>query len=155
MEHTYHGKGDKGTVYRYDDETIVKVYNKYGLEEINHERYLAKFAFVSGIPSAIAYDTVKVGDKYGSVFELINASSLQELIIKGEDIDSLTKETIGVLKLIHSTKVEEGQLPSKRLDILERAKYCSKSLPKEISEKLITAAINLFTIFISNPLYIL
>ena len=54
-----------------------------------------------GIPTAIPYDIVKVGDLYGSVFELINAKSLQELIIDGADIDSLVKESVDVLKIIH------------------------------------------------------
>ncbi len=67
-----------------------------------------------GIPTAIPYDIVKVGDLYGSVFELINAKSLQELIIDGADIDSLVKESVDVLKIIHSTKLKDEELPSKR-----------------------------------------
>lgn len=90
-----------------------------------------------GIPTAIPYDIVKVGDLYGSVFELINAKSLQELIIDGADIDSLVKESVDVLKIIHSTKLKDGELPSKREEKIECAKYCSQFLPKEIGDKLV------------------
>ncbi len=38
---------------------------------IKNEQRLAKRAFVKGVPTAISYDIVKVGDKYGSVFELL------------------------------------------------------------------------------------
>jgi hypothetical protein len=39
------------------------------------ERELARKAFVKGIPTAIPYDVVKVGNGYGSVFELLSAKS--------------------------------------------------------------------------------
>lgn len=132
------GTGFYGNVYRINPETIVKVYKEgVSIDMVKNEIELARKAFVMGIPTAIPYDIVKVGDLFGSVFELINASSLQELIINGEDIDALIKQTVDVLKLIHSTKVEIGQLPSKREEIIERAKYCSKFLPKQTSDKLL------------------
>ncbi len=64
------GQGSKGTVYRLDDERIVKVYRKgQSLEFIKREQQYAKSVFISGIPSVIAFDIVKVGDCYGVVFE--------------------------------------------------------------------------------------
>ena len=75
------GKGANGTVFRIDRDTIVKVYvNPDSLPEIQRERELARKAFVLGIPTAIPYDVVRVGDGYGSVFELLNAKSLAEIL---------------------------------------------------------------------------
>lgn len=132
------GEGFYGLVYRIDPETIVKVYKKgNSIDSVKREIELARKAFVLGIPTAIPYDIVKVGDLYGSVFELINSSSLQKLIKDGADIDKLAKETVEVLKKIHSTKLEEGELPSKRKEKIEWAKDCSNLLPEKTLKKLI------------------
>ena len=73
------GQGSNGVVYRTDPETIVKVYrNPDSLDDIRHEREVARRALILGIPTAISYDIVKVGSKYGSVFELLNAKSFTE-----------------------------------------------------------------------------
>ena len=45
------GQGGNGTVYRLDDERIVKVYrSEHSIEYIEHEQQYAKAAFVSVIP---------------------------------------------------------------------------------------------------------
>ena len=62
------GNGFYGTVYRLDEETIVKVYREgTSLDSIKREIGLARKAFVLGVPTAIPYDIVQVGDLYGSV----------------------------------------------------------------------------------------
>ena len=76
------GQGSNGIVYRLDPETIVKVYrNADALEEMQREREISRKAFVLGIPTAIPYDVVRVGDKFGTVFELLNARSITKLIL--------------------------------------------------------------------------
>ncbi|MBR4744428.1 MAG: anti-sigma factor antagonist, partial [Oscillospiraceae bacterium] len=75
------GRGANGTVYRIDEDNVVKVYNNAdALEDIRHEREVARLALVLGIPTAISYDVVRVGDSYGSVFELLNASSFSKIL---------------------------------------------------------------------------
>ena len=77
------GKGANGTVYRYDAETIIKVYfNADALPEIQRERELARKALVLGINTAIPYDVVRVGESYGTVMELLAATSLSKMIKK-------------------------------------------------------------------------
>lgn len=132
------GEGFYGTVYRLDPETIVKVYKKgNSIESVKREIELARKAFVLGIPTAIPYDIVKVGDLYGSVFELLNSKSLQKMIVEGTDIEKLVRDTVDVLKLIHTTKLKENELPSKRKEKIEWAKECKPYLPEEIADKLI------------------
>lgn len=75
------GRGANGTVYRIDKDTVVKVYHSADcLPDVQRERELARKAFVLGIPTAIPYDVVRVGESYGSVFELLNSRSFSKLI---------------------------------------------------------------------------
>ena len=132
------GEGANGIVYRTDPDTIVKVYKMPdSLDAINKERELARKAFVMGIPTAIPYDVVKVGDLYGSVFEMLNAKSFAILLAEGENIDKLVEQSVDILKIIHSTTLKTGELPNKQSEGIKWAEYCVPYLPKEIGEKLV------------------
>ena len=75
------GVGSSGAVYRIEPDAIVKVfYPGVGLDRIENERKHARTAFVNGINTAIPFDTVRVGDCYGTVYEWIDAVSLAETI---------------------------------------------------------------------------
>ena len=106
------GHGANGIVYRIDKDTIIKVYkNPDSLDDIKNERALAKKAFVAGIPTAISYDIARVGDKYGTVFELLNAKSIAKLLLeKPEDLDKYVDMYVDLLKKIHATKDEAGDM---------------------------------------------
>ena len=132
------GEGANGIVYRTDPDTIVKVYkNPDSLEEIHNERELARKAFVMGIPTAIPYDVVQVGDLYGSVFELLSAKSFAKLINEGVDVGELAKQSVAILKTMHSTELKPGELPDKKKEALKWVDFTSKQLPEEIGEKLL------------------
>lgn len=132
------GEGANGIVYRTDPDTIVKVYkNSDSLDEIHNERELARKAFVMGIPTAIPYDVVQVGDLYGSVFELLNAKSFAKLINEGAPVEELAKQSVDILKTIHSTMLKPGELPDKKQEALKWANYTAKQVPAEIGEKIL------------------
>ena len=133
------GEGANGKVYRIDADTIVKVYKNHdALEEIHNERELARKAFVMGVPTAIPYDVVQVGDLYGSVFELLNAESFAKLLIADPaKTDELARQSVEILKTIHSTMLKPGELPDKKAEALVWAEYCKDHLPAEIGEKLV------------------
>lgn len=107
------GKGSNGEVYRLDPDTIIKVYlNPDCLPDIHRERELARKAFVLGIPTAIPYDVVKVGDSYGSVFELLNAKSFTKILAADSSkLDEVVDMYVDLLKKIHSTEVQPGDMP--------------------------------------------
>lgn len=132
------GQGANGKVYRIDPDTIVKVYlNPDSLPEIHRERELARAAFVLGIPTAIPYDVVRVGEGYGSVFELLNATSFAKLIINGEkDPDEVAAMSIDLLKLIHSTKIKPGTMPDMKAVALDWADFLKDYLPEDKYQKL-------------------
>ena len=131
------GKGATGEVYRIDDDIIAKVYFEgYALPEIHRERELARKAFVLGIPTAIPYDVVKVGERYGSVFELLKAKSMAELIrTDANEVDRCIDLSVELMKKLHSTAVNEGDLPSAKNTALKNAAYLKTRLPRELAEK--------------------
>ena len=139
------GQGANGKVYRIDPETIIKVYkNPDSLPEIKNERELARKAFVLGIPTAIPYDVVKVGDGYGSVFELLNAKSFAKLIDENpDDIDHYVEIYIDLLNKIHSTEVPEGDMPSMKEIALGWATFLVDYLPEGYGEKLVAMIENI------------
>ncbi|MCR5398598.1 MAG: anti-sigma factor antagonist [Lachnospiraceae bacterium] len=108
------GKGFYGTVYRIDSDTIVKVYDSPdAIHMIENEKKMAKMAFLKGVPTAISFDIVKVGNSYGSVFELLNAKTFNDLLIDDPDkFDEILEKYVILIKQVHSTEAERGELPA-------------------------------------------
>ena len=131
-------KGANGAVYRYDNETILKTYfAKDALPEIKQERENARLAFVLGINTAIPYGIVRVGDSYGTVTELLNAENVTQLIRKNpENLEQPVKYYIDMLKNIHATEVEPGQVPDMKQTALAWADFVSEHIPEEQGKKL-------------------
>ena len=132
------GQGAKGTVYRYDPETIVKVYNNAdSLPDIKRERELARKAFILGVPTAISYDVVKVGDKFGSVFELLDTKSLSEYIAEEpENFDKYVKCFADLLLQIHDTDVSPDDMPSGKAKFQRRVDCIQDYIPEDTFLKL-------------------
>ena len=131
-------KGANGAVYRYDDETILKTYfAKDALPEIKQERENARRAFVLGINTAIPYGIVRVGDGYGTVTELLSATSVTKLIrANPDDLSQAVKYYIDMLKNIHATEVEDGEVPDMKETALAWADFVAKHIPEEQGKKL-------------------
>ena len=134
------GHGANGTIYRIDQDTVVKVYKKAdALHEIQKERQLAKLALILGIPTAISYDVVRVGDNFGSEFEFLNARSLTGILIEEPDrLDWCVHEYVKMLRLIHSTLVPAGKLPDMKETVLSWTGFLQNYLPAQAGEKLVS-----------------
>ncbi len=132
-------KGANGAVYRYDDETILKTYFAAdALPEIKQERENARRAFVLGVNTAIPYGIVRVGDGYGTVTELLNATSVSKLIRKNpDDLTEAVNYYVDMLKNIHSIKVEDDVVPDMRETALEWAKFVASHIPEDQGKKLL------------------
>ena len=132
------GRGANGTIYRIDQDNVVKVYNNAdALADIQHEREVAKIALILGIPTAISYDVVKVGESYGSVFELLNARSFSKILANEPDkLDWCVREYVDMLQRIHGTLVPAGKLPDMRETALDWAAFMKEHLPQAAGEKL-------------------
>jgi uncharacterized protein (TIGR02172 family) len=106
------GRGGNGTVYRLDEDTIVKVYRPdVDADDIRRERDFARAAFVAGVPSVIAYDVVRVGDSLGVVFEMIRSDTLGHAMRDNPDrLEEYVTKYVALAKELHSTRVESDAL---------------------------------------------
>lgn len=135
------GEGFFGKVYRLNPETVVKVYaNEESIPVIKREQARAKKAFIKGIPTAISYDIVRVGDAYGSVFELLQAKSFNDWVIEYEDcpekLDELIQLYVSCLKQVHETELDMGDLPFARDEMLEKVAVLQAYLPQDVQQRL-------------------
>ena len=132
-------KGANGAVYRYDAETIIKTYfAKDALPEILQERENARKTFVLGVNTAIPYGIVRVGDGYGTITELLNATSVTKLIRKNpEDLEEAADHYVNMLKSIHAVETDDPAIPDMKEIALGWAKFVAPHLPEEKGNKLL------------------
>lgn len=111
------GAGACGRVYRMDAERVVKVYNSatFTPERVERERQVARQVFIHGIPSAIPFETVRVGEERGIVYELVNARNIGEVVSAEPDACAAWARRMAELaRQLHVTEFEEGLLPDAR-----------------------------------------
>ena len=132
------GEGQNGKVYRIDRDNVVKTYkNADALAEIQHEREVARLALVLGIPTAISYDVVRVGDSYGSVFELLDSRAFAKILAEEpERMDWCVREYVDMLKKIHGTVVPAGKLPRIKDTVMAWVGGVKPLLPEKYGEQL-------------------
>lgn len=132
------GRGAVGTVYRIDADTIVKVYElPDSLAMIENEQRRAKQAFLKGIPTAISYDVVKVGDKYGSVFEMLKATNFSDLLRNAPERKEETLRSFArFLRQVHAVEMEPGELPDSRAVFIGYLDAMRETLPQELYDRL-------------------
>ena len=132
------GRGAIGTVYRVDEDTIVKVYElPDSFAMIENEQKRAKQAFLKGIPTAISYDVVKVGDKFGSVFEMLRATTYNDLLRnEPERKDEIIRSYAHFLRRVHAVEMEPGELPDARAVFRGYLDALHATLPQDLSERL-------------------
>ena len=101
------GVGGVGTVYRYNDDTIIKVFRDgTTIDEVRNEITMSKEAFVMGMPTAISFDIVKVGAQYGLVYELLHADTLSSLIMhQPERIAEFARMYANLFHQLHAIQV--------------------------------------------------
>ena len=136
------GKGFYGQVFQIDEDTVVKLYadGKASLPLMEREQALARKAFIRGIPTAIPYDIVRVGEQYGTMFELLQARTFNDLVREYEQdrgkLEELMALYVSCLKQVHATEMERGELPLARDIMLGRLQSLQEVLPLEIIGRL-------------------
>lgn len=133
------GEGFFSTVYRIDKDTIIKVFNRTSDEkQIERELKLAKQAFVLGIPTAISFDIVKVKNKLGVRFEMLDCMSLKNAFIKyPEKYDELLNKYVDLLKKINTTECFDPSVPSIKKFFIEKVDATKHLLDEAHYEKLL------------------
>lgn len=106
------GSGAKGDVYRYDEELVIKVFNQNNLyQDVEREIALSRRAFILGVPTAISFGIVAVGERYGAMYELVGGKTLSELIAKDpSQVDTYATLMARVAREIHTTEVTEDDI---------------------------------------------
>ena len=132
------GRGAHGIVYRLAPDMLVKVYNPgIPIESIRKERELARWAFVKGVPTAIPFDIVRVGEQYGTVFELLDAISSSDYIAESEDnLEDFISRSVELMKEVHSVEAEPGELPDMKQQTIGWLEKVRGLLPEEKFKKL-------------------
>ena len=127
------GEGAHGEVYRIAEDTIVKVYRPtVSMEAIQREKQLARWAFVKGLPTAISFDIVQVGELYGVVYEMINARSASDYISESdENFEKFITKSVELMKRIHSVEVMPGELSDMKEKTVGWIKNLEKYIPSE------------------------
>ncbi len=144
------GKGAGGIVYRTNNETIVKVYSGINSKkEIEEAQTRAKYALIRGVPTAIAFDRVRVGESDGAVFELLEAKTFQEIVTgQPERLEEMTGLYIKFLHMLNDLTAEKsGDLEEARElhfrwmenlrghmsdEILDRLASLLKAMPEDL-----------------------
>ena len=132
------GHGAIGKVYRIDPDTIVKVYNSnVSLESIETEQQRAKQAFLKGIPTAITFEIVRVGEQYGAVFELLKAENCNDMLVRSpERSESIIHDYVNLMKTVHHVVMEPGELPDCRDVYRDYLEQLSSVLPQNITDRI-------------------
>ena len=133
-------KGANGAVYRYDNETIVKQYfNRDALPEIMQERENSRRAFILGVNTAIPYGIVRIGDGYGSLTELLNATSVTKLIrANKEDLSQSVAYYVDTVKELHTIDATDENLPDCKEWVLEWVDFLKNYLDEAHAQKMKT-----------------
>lgn len=108
------GRGACGECYRIDDETIIKLYyQNMNSAMIEHEKILARKAFVMGIPTAISYDIVRASGRYGVIYELIDSKTLGECMrTEKTNLDEYIRMYSNICREVHSIHTDDPEIPS-------------------------------------------
>ena len=133
------GSGFTGDVYRMNEETVLKVFHpgvSFDLM-ISLENQKARNAFVAGVPTAIPYDIVKVGECYGTVYEMLDAKDLVSIIAEDkEHLEEHITHFARTVKEMHSIRVDAEKFGSIKHESLNALPYLAPVLTGEEMKKL-------------------
>ena len=133
------GRGAVGTVYRLDEDTIVKLYDiPDSLPMIENEQKRSKQAFLRGIPTAISYDIVCSDGVYGSVFEMVKARNCNDVIVEEpERTDEIIRAYTAFLKTVHGVEMLPGEVPDARDIYAGYVRDIASALPEGMRDRLL------------------
>ena len=132
------GEGYCSYVYRIDKDTIIKVFKRAtDIGEVQRELDMAKQAFILGIPTAISFDIVKVQNKFGVRFEMLDCKSLRDLLRdEPEKFDDYLAKYAHLLETIGETESNSTALPDVKESFFDRLLFLKERFEPSAYEKL-------------------
>ena len=128
------GIGGVGTVYRLNEDTIIKVFRAgTDIEDVRGEITMAKEAFVMGMPTAISFDIVRVGEQYGLVYEMLHAETLSACIRREPDkVDAFARQYADLFRQMHQIEVPaDSSVPDALQHDREQVMHIRRYFPQE------------------------
>lgn len=128
------GVGGVGTVYGLDGDTIIKVFREgTTIDEVRRENMMSKEAFVMGMPTANSFDVVRVGSRYGLVYELLHGDTLSDCIEREpERIDEFAKKYADLFRQLHAIEVPHGSdVPCAKEREQQQVRHIRRYFPQE------------------------
>ena len=128
------GVGSCSMLYQLSPEEMVKVfYADVPQEVIDRELFLAKEAFMLGVPTAICYEKVDCGGgRTGIVFESMNTRPVGDLVQENPDRIPELAEKMGVaLRELHQKKLTKGVFHSMKERYRKQLRTLDKLYTKE------------------------
>ena len=135
--------GVHGTVYLYDEERILKLYNpEVSRETVEKERAMAREAFIIGVPTSIPYEVAVCGSRYGIIFEKIRSDSLGHLISSRPDMmEQYAAQYAALARTLHGIHTQRPVFPELKAELERRlprlAPFCTEA-DMRLLEDLIT-----------------
>ena len=135
--------GVHGTVYLYDEERILKLYNPdVSREAVEKERALAREAFIIGVPTSIPYEVTVCGSRYGIIFEKIRSDSLGHLIAScPEKTEQYAAQYAALARTLHGIHTQRTVFPELKAELKRRlprlVPYCTE-VDMRLLEDLVT-----------------
>lgn len=132
------GMGATAKVYRLDQDKIIKVFSDvYSLSDIVTEMDRTKQAFIKGIVTAISYDVVKVGDSYGTIYEMLNAKTLSEEFNSNPDKeDHYVEQYVNFMKRMNSIRIDKEFFTSSKKHYIGRLHMFKDRIAPEIFDRM-------------------
>ena len=130
------GVGMYGTVYRINEEQILKVFHRINSENaIQPIIKIIRSAFVHDIPTIIPFEIVRTEKGMGMILELLNSEMLSTLMKNNpEKFDKYVSDMVELSKSLANTQFEEGTLRTRNEMLLSKLDDADKFLlPEEIA----------------------
>lgn len=114
------GKGSTASVYRLDDDRILKVYDseryRRRLDFVQMEAEVSREVFNSGLPCANSHEIVYYGDFYACIYDYIGGEALGDVILREPDRLEFWIEKMAELACrIHKTAAPSDVFPKVRM----------------------------------------
>lgn len=122
------GSGGFATVYKLNDEEIVKVFDmSITEEEIEEKKRIADTLAEYGIPAMRVSEVVRAGGSYGLIGEFLASDTVGKAVNKDPSSAEKYGRRMGkLLRQMHATEVPEGTIPSMKDRMLERIDFMER-----------------------------
>ena len=129
------GTGMYGSVYRINDEQILKVFHDvYSELEMRNIIDNVRIAFTHDIPTIMPFEVVRTEKGFGVILELLTSQILSTLMHNNtKDFDKYVVKMVELAKTLANTEFEEGTLKNSKDIVTEYVDSAAEFLtPEEI-----------------------